>query len=65
MGVRNVVMGLIEHDNEELRRQALQCVSKMLVQNWEVCANGISYGVQCSRARADPLFVLQAALSSR
>jgi len=36
LGVRNVVMSLIEHQNPELQRQALQCVSKMLVQNWQV-----------------------------
>eukprot|EP00550_Attheya_septentrionalis_P000093 CAMPEP_0198288894 /NCGR_PEP_ID=MMETSP1449-20131203/7266_1 /TAXON_ID=420275 /ORGANISM="Attheya septentrionalis, Strain CCMP2084" /LENGTH=510 /DNA_ID=CAMNT_0043987131 /DNA_START=89 /DNA_END=1618 /DNA_ORIENTATION=+ len=34
IGTKDVIMKLIEHENEELRRHALQCVSKMLVQNW-------------------------------
>ena len=29
-------MPLIEHENPELQRHALQCVSKIMVQNWEV-----------------------------
>ena len=36
LGIRSVVMGLIENPHPELQRQALQCVSKMLVQNWQV-----------------------------
>lgn len=36
LGMRNVVMELIEHENPELQRQALQCVSKMLVNNWQM-----------------------------
>jgi len=36
LGARDVVMGLIEHDDAGLQRQALLCVSKMLVQNWQV-----------------------------
>jgi V-type H+-transporting ATPase subunit H len=34
LGAKDLVMHMIEHENAELRRQALQCVSKMLVQNW-------------------------------
>jgi V-type H+-transporting ATPase subunit H len=34
---RNVVMALIEHDHPELQKQALACISKMLVSNWRVC----------------------------
>jgi len=37
LGIRNVVMNLIESTDPELQRQALQCISKMLVQNWQVC----------------------------
>jgi V-type H+-transporting ATPase subunit H len=33
---RDVVIRLIEHDNPELQHQALQCVSKMLLQNRQV-----------------------------
>lgn len=35
LGARESVMKLIEHDNQELQRQALLCISKMLVQNWQ------------------------------
>lgn len=35
LGAKELVMPLIEHDNVELQRHALQCVSKMMVQNWE------------------------------
>ncbi len=35
LGAKDLVMPLIEHDNVELQRHALQCVSKMMVQNWE------------------------------
>jgi V-type H+-transporting ATPase subunit H len=36
LGAKDIIMQLIEHDNEELRRQAVLCVSKMMVQNWAV-----------------------------
>jgi len=36
LGAKEIVMKLIEHDNPELQRHALQCVSKMLVNNWQV-----------------------------
>jgi V-type H+-transporting ATPase subunit H len=36
LGAKDIIMQMIEHDNEELRRQALTCVSKMMVQNWSV-----------------------------
>jgi len=35
LGAKELVMPLIEHNNVELQRHALQCVSKMMVQNWE------------------------------
>ena len=35
LGAKNLVMPLIEHENPELQRHALQCVSKIMVQNWE------------------------------
>lgn len=35
LGAKDLVMALIEHENVELQRHALQCVSKMMVQNWE------------------------------
>jgi V-type H+-transporting ATPase subunit H len=37
LGAREAIMNLIEQDKDpELQRHALLCVSKMLVQNWEV-----------------------------
>ena len=35
LGAKELVMGLIEHENPELQRHALQCVSKIMVNNWE------------------------------
>jgi V-type H+-transporting ATPase subunit H len=35
LGAKELVMHLIEHDNVDLQRHALQCVSKMMVQKWE------------------------------
>jgi len=35
LGAKEIVMKLIEHENPELQRHALQCVSKMLVNNWQ------------------------------
>mmetsp|Transcript_53986 Transcript_53986/g.80176 ORF Transcript_53986/g.80176 Transcript_53986/m.80176 type:complete len:421 (+) Transcript_53986:171-1433(+) len=35
LGAKELVMNLIEHENPELQRHALQCVSKIMVQNWE------------------------------
>jgi len=35
LGAKELVMPLIEHDNPELQRHALQCVSKIMVNNWE------------------------------
>ena len=35
LGAKELVMPLIESDNVDLQRNALQCVSKIMVQNWE------------------------------
>lgn len=35
LGAKELVMPLIEHENVEVQRHALQCVSKIMVQNWE------------------------------
>jgi len=35
LGAKELVMPLIEHENPELQRYALQCVSKIMVNNWE------------------------------
>lgn len=35
LGAKELVMPLIENENVELQRHALQCVSKIMVQNWE------------------------------
>jgi V-type H+-transporting ATPase subunit H len=34
LGAKEVVMRLIEHENEQLQRCALQSISKMMVENW-------------------------------
>lgn len=34
LGAKELVMPLIEHENVEVQRHALQCVSKIMVQNW-------------------------------
>jgi len=34
LGAKELVMSLIEHENVEVQRHALQCVSKIMVQNW-------------------------------
>jgi len=36
LGAKDVAMKLIDHENTEVQRHALQCVSKMMVQNWAV-----------------------------
>lgn len=36
LGAKDVAMKLIDHENLEVQRHALQCVSKMMVQNWAV-----------------------------
>eukprot|EP00611_Tribonema_gayanum_P008690 TRINITY_DN18276_c0_g1_i1.p2 TRINITY_DN18276_c0_g1~~TRINITY_DN18276_c0_g1_i1.p2 ORF type:complete len:459 (-),score=202.00 TRINITY_DN18276_c0_g1_i1:315-1691(-) len=35
LGAKPTVMALVEHANPEVRRQALQCVSKLMVNKWE------------------------------
>ena len=35
-GAKDVIMKLIEHENIDLQRHALQSVSKMMIQNWAV-----------------------------
>ena len=40
LGAKDRIMALIDHDDPEIQRHALQCVSKILVTNWEfVSAN--------------------------
>jgi V-type H+-transporting ATPase subunit H len=36
LGAKEAMMKLIEHENTDLQRHALQSVSKMMVQNWAV-----------------------------
>lgn len=36
LGAKDTIMKLIEHENTDLQRHALQAVSKMMVQNWAV-----------------------------
>jgi len=35
LGGKDIVMGLIDSENPEVARNALQCVSKIMVTNWE------------------------------
>ena len=35
LGAKDVVMELIEHADPDVTRHALQCVSKIMVTNWE------------------------------
>ena len=35
LGAKDRIMALIEHDNMEVQREALQCVSKIMVNQWE------------------------------
>ena len=35
LGGKDVIMPMLTHSNEEIQRQALQCISKILVTNWE------------------------------
>jgi len=39
LGAKAIVITLIEHDNLDLQRHALQCISKIMVQNWEYVNN--------------------------
>lgn len=36
LGAKDIVLKLVDHSNEELSRHALTCVSKIMVQNWQV-----------------------------
>jgi len=35
LGAKDFVMSLIEHENSDVQQQALSCISKIMVQNWE------------------------------
>lgn len=35
LGAKDIVMTLIDHENLEVQQQALSCISKILVQNWQ------------------------------
>ena len=48
LGAKDIVMQLIEHENEDLKRQALQCVSKIMVQNWAVSNSFSRVELACS-----------------
>ena len=41
---QDVVISLIEHENPDLQRQALNCASKMLVKNWQVSVTDCTSG---------------------
>jgi len=35
LGGKDLAMSLIEHDNVDVQRQALQCISKVMISNWD------------------------------
>lgn len=35
MGGKKAIMDLLSHDDADIQRHALQCVSKIMVTNWE------------------------------
>lgn len=35
LGAKKVAMKLMTHENAEVQKQALQCISKMMVNKWE------------------------------
>jgi V-ATPase subunit H len=51
LGVRDVVMKLIDHENPELQRHALLCVSKILIQNRQVSFTETTQWVEVHRQR--------------
>ena len=40
-GAKQLVMPLLDHPNQDVRRHALTCISKMLVNNWRVSSYGM------------------------
>lgn len=42
LGVQQILFALIEHENVDLQRQALQAASKIMIQNWQVRATKTS-----------------------
>jgi len=35
MGGKDAIMSMLTHKDDEIQRQALQCISKIMVTNWE------------------------------
>ncbi len=35
LGGKDLVMKMLSNDNEEVQRHVLQCISKIMVNNWE------------------------------
>jgi V-type H+-transporting ATPase subunit H len=35
LGGKDIAIGLIEHGNADIQRQALQCISKLMISNWD------------------------------
>ena len=35
LGGKDAIMAMLDNANEEIKRQALQCISKIMVTNWE------------------------------
>ena len=50
MGVRPVVMGMLKHEDEEVRQQALLATSKMLVTRWQFVSGNAPVGGSAAAA---------------
>jgi len=44
LGAKELVMGLVDHGNSDVRMQALLAIQKMMVQNWEYLGKQLESG---------------------
>lgn len=42
LGAKEIVMPLMDHESQGVQRQALQCISKLLVNNWQAALSSSS-----------------------
>ena len=52
LGVRPVVMGMLKHDDDEVRQQALLSCSKMLVTRWQFVSGAATVAAATPTAAA-------------
>lgn len=53
LGAKDQIVALIEHPSHDVQRYALQCVSKMLVTNWEFVNTTSNSGTKAAQAAPD------------